>query len=656
MLKTRYLTKSRFKLALECPTKLFYTGKPEYANQSLEDSFLQALADGGHQVGELAKQYFPGGVEVSTLNAAEALAQTQALLAREHVIIYEAAISHNNLLVRVDVLIKRPGVIQLIEVKAKSYNADKDGDFRNKSGKPDSRWKPYLYDIAFQKYVTLAAFPDYDVSSYLMLADKKAACQTDGLNQKFLLVRDERSRRGVKVMQTLNDADLAVPVLVKINVDDVVNSILSGNTSQDLPLATFHESVEFLSKAYCEDLRLTTRLSTSCKSCEFKCNAADQSKGLKSGFVECWQQQLNWREADFQEPTVLSLWNFRKTADFINDGLIKLRQIEPDDIGFDGSLHTPLSTTARQWLQIAKLKDKDDSVFLDKAGLQSEVSNFCYPLHFIDFETCTAALPYFKGMVPYETIAFQFSHHVIYEDCSVEHKTQFLDVAPGSFPNFNFVRALKQALQNDKGTIFRYSNHENTVLNHIAEQLKKSSEPDKDQLIAFIKTITQSGKDHTPGWRGDRLMVDMLELVKGYYYDPATDGSNSIKAVLPAMLNRSDYLKALYNSPVYGTAQMPSLNFKAHTWLKIENNQAVDPYKQLPKLFNDASEHDIELLSEADELNNGGMALSAYGKLQFTQMSDYERAELEAALLKYCELDTLAMVMIYQGWLDMLGK
>jgi hypothetical protein len=37
----RYLTKSRFKLATECPTKLFYTRKKEYADQSLEDSFLE---------------------------------------------------------------------------------------------------------------------------------------------------------------------------------------------------------------------------------------------------------------------------------------------------------------------------------------------------------------------------------------------------------------------------------------------------------------------------------------------------------------------------------------------------------------------------------------------------------------------------------------
>jgi len=35
-------------------------------------------------------------------------------------------------------------------------------------------------------------------------------------------------------------------------------------------------------------------------------------------------------------------------------------------------------------------------------------------------------------------------------------------------------------------------------------------------------------------------------------------------------------------------------------------------------------------------------------------MSDYERGEIRKALLKYCELDTMAMVMIYEGWKDLL--
>jgi hypothetical protein len=36
--------------------------------------------------------------------------------------------------------------------------------------------------------------------------------------------------------------------------------------------------------------------------------------------------------------------------------------------------------------------------------------------------------------------------------------------------------------------------------------------------------------------------------------------------------------------------------------------------------------------------------------MQFSEMSDYEYKELSLALLKYCELDTLAMVMIYEAW------
>ena len=69
----RYLTKSKFKLATECPTKLFYTGRSEYINSRLDNPFLEALSDGGFQVGELAKYYYPDGYHVYTLDYDEAL-------------------------------------------------------------------------------------------------------------------------------------------------------------------------------------------------------------------------------------------------------------------------------------------------------------------------------------------------------------------------------------------------------------------------------------------------------------------------------------------------------------------------------------------------------------------------------------------------------
>jgi len=48
--------------------------------------------------------------------------------------------------------------------------------------------------------------------------------------------------------------------------------------------------------------------------------------------------------------------------------------------------------------------------------------------------------------------------------------------------------------------------------------------------------------------------------------------------------------------------------------------------------------------------------LMAYARMQFEVMSHYEREELKRALLKYCELDTLAMVMIVEAWIDKLKR
>ena len=55
-----------------------------------------------------------------------------------------------------------------------------------------------------------------------------------------------------------------------------------------------------------------------------------------------------------------------------------------------------------------------------------------------------------------------------------------------------------------------------------------------------------------------------------------------------------------------------------------------------------------ELISEMEGIADGGMALTAYAKLQYVDMTEKEREELTSGLKKYCELDTLAMVMIYE--------
>jgi len=48
--------------------------------------------------------------------------------------------------------------------------------------------------------------------------------------------------------------------------------------------------------------------------------------------------------------------------------------------------------------------------------------------------------------------------------------------------------------------------------------------------------------------------------------------------------------------------------------------------------------------------------MTAYARMQFSDVPNVERQATCKALLRYCELDTLAMVMIYEGWREALRK
>lgn len=655
----RYLTKSRFKLGMECPTKLYYTRKQEYLNQKMDDPFLSALADGGYQVGELAKLYFPGGHDITTLDKEEAEAQTLELLKRDEVVIYEPAIKFKNLFIRIDILVKQGNHFELIEVKSKSFDGNKGGLFLNKKGMIDSEWKPYLYDIAFQKYVLTSAYPSALVASYLMLVDKNAKCPIEGLNQKFKIVRDENNRKGIKVSNTLPKECLEQKILVQVPVDKEIQLIYEGGCSKERKERSFFDEISFLAEKYKKDEKIVSDIGSKCAKCEFTCSSEEEQHGFKSGFKECWSSELGWSDKDFKDENVLGIWGFRKKDKLIGSGKIKLSCLVEEDVCPKEDEKPGMSFSQRQWLQVKMNQTGEKTPFLDIQGMKNEMNKWTFPLHFIDFETSSVAFPFNKGRKPYEAVAFQFSHHAVYEDGTVEHAGQYLNTKQGVFPNYEFIRQLNNELEKDKGTIFRYGDHENTCLNKIYYQLLEDPDdiPDKEALCEFIKSITKSVGSSAEKWKGERCMIDMCELVKRFFYAPYTKGSNSIKQILPAVLNSSTFLQAKYSKPIYGSSKgIKSLNFKDWRWIERGPRQnIVDPYKVLPKMFQDVSDKNMNLLSEEDELSSGGAALTAYGRMQFSEVSEYEKKELESALLKYCELDTLAMVMIYEAWKDMLN-
>jgi len=653
MATPRYLTKSRFKLALECETKLFYTNKKEYPNNKVDDPFLEALAEGGFQVGELAKIYHPGGVMIEERDYDRSLKLTQDLMNQGHAIIYEAAFKFRNLFIRADVIVKTGNRIDLIEVKAKSFAGRDSMDFTKRNGELDKGWAPYLYDVAFQKYVIEGAYPGYDVYGYLMMADKNSLATVDGLNQKFRVIRDGSSNAKIEITGDVSKPALGEDILIKVNIDDLLGQIYAGTDGAGLLSKPFHEQVQQWADQYEKDQKIESPIGKKCIGCEFRCSPEERMSGKSDGFRECWKAKAHFTDDDFLKPSVLEIWSYNDKDDRIGEGKFFMTDIGDEDIGQSKPKCSGMARSDRQRLQVQKASANDDTMFLLQDELKEEMDSWVYPLHFIDFETAAVAIPFYRNMRPYEVIAFQFSHHTVDKNGRIVHTGEYLNMDRGKFPNFDFIRELKNQLDADEGTIFRFATHENTILNTIYRQLVQlpgNNIPDKEDLLDFIMSITNSTKGQARQWEGPRNMIDLCDLVKRFYYDPYTHGSNSIKKVLPAVLNRSKYLQEKYSKPVYGTDDIPSRNFKNHTWIKQEHGKVANPYKQLPPLFEGIDEAQLADFITDPELAEGGAAMMAYAKMQFSEMSNLELTKVKEGLLRYCELDTFAMVLIWEFW------
>tara|TARA_R100001369_G_scaffold90618_1_gene129915 strand:+ start:8204 stop:10165 length:1962 start_codon:yes stop_codon:yes gene_type:complete len=642
------LTKSRFKLGLECPNKLYFTSKKEYANKSMDDSFLQALAKGGFQVEALARLHYPKGVFIDTENQEYDLATnlTQEQLKKDTVSIYEAAFEHNGLFIRTDILSKKGNHIKLIEVKAKSFDPNDEFLFLGKRGGINSGWKSYLFDLAFQKYVAQKAYPQFAFVAYLLMADKTKTAKVDGLNQLFRIPKEGNPR--TDVLSSIGSLEeIGASVLSEINVDAIIDKIIA-NEYPYFDNLTFQESINLFMASYQNDeyLNWPTHFGA-CKGCEFKTTTEQEMEGFKSGFQYCFEKQHAWKSSDFHKPSAFEIWNFRG-KNLVEENRLLMEEVTEENINIKPEAGR-LSASERQWIQVDKAQQNDNSIYVLKEELKQEMDTWKFPLHFIDFETSTVALPFTKGRRPYEQVAFQFSHHQLNEDGSVEHRSEYINNTPGEFPNFEFARALQRSLSKDQGTIFRFAAHENTIVNAIIAQLQESNETDAKDLISFLKTISTATKDNVDEWTGNRSMVDLNKVIKDYYYNPLTKGSNSIKAVLPAGLHSSPYLQKKYAQPI-GKINVGSTNFdKNQVWLEKKGDTVTNPYKMLPPLFDEWSMLDLDdTISELDGIADGGAALTAYAKLQYVDMEQKERDEITSALLKYCELDTLAMVMIYE--------
>jgi hypothetical protein len=139
------LSKSRLMAFRQCPKRLWL--QTYRRDLAVVDPAAQARFDAGNRVGEIARRLRPGGTLIGHVeDPGLALRETrEALASGDDCLLFEAAVSHGDVLVRADVLERRAGRCALVEVKSST------------SVKP-----PHVEDVAIQAWVLRGAGLDVE--------------------------------------------------------------------------------------------------------------------------------------------------------------------------------------------------------------------------------------------------------------------------------------------------------------------------------------------------------------------------------------------------------------------------------------------------------------------------------------------------------------
>jgi len=625
----RSLSKSDFKLGTDCHAKLYYK-KKGYPSTNESNEFLGFLAEGGYLIGAVAKLVVPGGIDVqrevhrpgSTYQelADRALSLTQSLLSREDVVLYEPAFQLGKRYIRADILIKNGSDIELIEVKSKSQNSD--------AVAWEGGWKPYIEDLAFQLLVVRGALPRCRVVPWLLTPDKSHVATIDNLTSYFRLTEIPSSGtfRDVEI-EFSGDSELANQIrtcglLKKWDAQEPVEECL-----KEIDRA----SLEF--EAWLTDEELAhpkTRISKNCFSCEYH---VKPEEGL-NGFHECWGELA---EPERHIRTLYRIgsiggWQNPKANIWINEGRVSHDSINEQDLrNANGQLGV---MAERVLIQIAHTRSATE--WIGEQGLRDELSTWEYPLHFIDFEASSSPLPYHAGMRPYQTVVFQWSCHTILRPGAEPTHCGFLNTE-SYYPAIEFLESLREAIGSE-GTALMWSPYERTQLRNLREWLVTRSGIDHGSLVAWINDLT--GDDRSITAPSAPRLVDQHALVQKYWFHPRMGGRTSIKVALPAALS------AATSGRVDNWLRDVEL-LDAETGRRPDNPYLLLPSLGVPGLTGD----DVEADSDSS-ITDGVEAMRAYQDMVYGRHMNNpaRREQIRDSLSRYCRLDTLAQVIIWEHW------
>ncbi len=646
-----YLTKTEFKAAYDCATKLFYR-RQKYPTTLDDNEYMKFLANSGFMVETVAKAQYPHGVDlVDERDPQRAFTRTQELLlASDNAVVFEAAALFGKFYARIDILRREGKTLHLIEVKSSSINEEDEEDdggspFLKKDGDVAAKWMPYLLDVTFQLHVLRLAFPEFEVKPWLCVINKGCKATANETLAHFSADPDKdtptKARPKVNYsgdLEQLKGTSLLTERDVTNETGLLMDRVVKRADERAALISPDGQVVRVQGSV--------ADLYNTCRKCEFRFGPGKER--TPHGFAECWGSMASVQPhiLDMHRVGQIGTTKFPDPVpELIRKGKASLLDLKEDQLGNEGAY------TKRRRMQWSNSFEKGNEHL--PAALKNELKSHeagpGRPFHFLDFEACDVVLPHHAGLRPYERVAFQWSCHTLNQQGKLSHQ-EWLNTER-DFPNFTFARRLRDCI-GDTGTVYVWSHYEQTTLCKVLKQINEWIAADEAEALRVSGFTTIEELKALAVWLEDLLgpedadkkrknsprIRDLHKLALAHYFHPEMLGRTSIKAVLPAVWRHSS---ALWENPWF-----------AKYYRADASGQALDPYKTLEPL--PLGEEDEE--GDGDAVREGTGAIRIYQELIFLQgLTEEFKINRKQLLLQYCELDTAAMVMIWAHWTGYVG-
>lgn len=567
---------------------------------------------------------------------------------------------------------------------------------KNNPSRVRPAWLKYIADIGFQTIVVeralaaekLKELKGLTVSPRLLVSNKnQVACAHDWFGNVVAVIdpqclQEERKRPGLRFVKD-PPVGFRSALIAEVNVEEAIEMLRTRDAQSDATRwkgKTLDQLVDDACQLVRDDVSVdpATERGWKCRGCQFNTPATESKQ---CGFDVCWGTNATSARNLFQlyygrtytPPELGTGPDVNEDDEWVNHvvsthgkgNTLKVADLSPE--GDDTGKESGKSRVQRRTRQIKAARANetqfsDDFASIVKARLMPKGGTGI--LRFMDFETTSACLPYAIGMYPYQVVAFQFSVHSLVVkndefDLSRIHHVESLCIGESTDRDIHdqdvaFATSLKEALTepwdgvNDEvSPVFHWASHERTVMRMVSERL--SARGGHDDLVQWLNATCAKEDNDPPG-----RLLDLLKLAEANTFHPLQQGRFSIKKFLPALCSSDDALKVIAD-----------LKFDM-SGLDADETGCRDPYKSLHPIADFLGDSDTGLVTDDDDddeeagegIRNGTSAMRAYQQLRFSECVQWKDANkkpidnvaVEKALLKYCELDTAAMVVVW-WWL-----